>query len=380
MSKNRAFTLIELLVVMTIIAMLMGLLLPALGRAQDEARKTQCKSNMRQIGMAMKMYANDNSGMGPAVYGATWYRPVSSGNPDWGLAGGLGGYAPATSLGRFIFGAPTARYDLYGNALTIGQTQPWLWTPGQPSTPTGLGLLYAAGYLTGKGAQVLYCPSNKTGGQAEDNRYHRLQMFDRQEPFFTSQGKFTVTNNDYIGNPLGSVGDAFFECWDGGSGFYLSSQCIILGNYTLRADQRDLRMINGATIPAQKYWPTGFELNELGSKGILCDSIDGFYPMNNTMEPFASFAVATITRQELYLRGKGWFQENHAASYNVLFPDGAVKSYSDGGGSAYRAIVDVQTYVLSSDMHPSMSFHALDMFSQDHQIWRPYLDKAYAAD
>jgi len=47
---------------MVIIALLIGLLLPALSRAKEEARKTQCRSNLRQIGLAMQMYANDNSG------------------------------------------------------------------------------------------------------------------------------------------------------------------------------------------------------------------------------------------------------------------------------------------------------------------------------
>jgi len=56
---RKGFTLIELLVVMVIIALLIGLLLPALSRAKEEARKTQCRSNMRQIGMAVTMYAND---------------------------------------------------------------------------------------------------------------------------------------------------------------------------------------------------------------------------------------------------------------------------------------------------------------------------------
>ena len=60
--KRQGFTLIELLVVMVIIALLVGLLLPALGRAREEARKTQCRSNLRQMGLAMHMYANDNKG------------------------------------------------------------------------------------------------------------------------------------------------------------------------------------------------------------------------------------------------------------------------------------------------------------------------------
>jgi len=62
---KKAFTLIELLVVVAIIAVLVAILLPAVSRARDNARRAMCKNNQRQIGMAWRMYGDENHEQGP---------------------------------------------------------------------------------------------------------------------------------------------------------------------------------------------------------------------------------------------------------------------------------------------------------------------------
>lgn len=95
--RLNAFTLIELLVVISIIALLIAILLPALSAARDVAQSAKCLSTQRQIGLAMFFYANDyNDHLPPArLNSADGYTD----NPSFYDAGASGGYAWAALLG-----------------------------------------------------------------------------------------------------------------------------------------------------------------------------------------------------------------------------------------------------------------------------------------
>jgi len=129
--RLKAFTLIELLVVIALIALLIALLLPAVQTARESARMTQCKNNLRQIGLAHVHYADVHGHFAPGGYGQrgsrkpgvadTWLSPTDTDppNPPSGKTAADVGSEIAWSVLILPFMEQTAIYERFDLNLWI---------------------------------------------------------------------------------------------------------------------------------------------------------------------------------------------------------------------------------------------------------------------
>jgi len=381
--ERGAFTLIELLVVMVIIALLIGLLLPALSRAKEEARKTQCRSNMRQIGLAVMMYASDNGGWTPEQSG--WLHndvgtPLQMRRPWDSQSGSVYGYANA---GR----------EFTGEMLT-GQPQGWLCTEARPARAVGNGLLYSGGYLTTKGAGILYCPSNNSEKFARENRNDLYFRYDPDEPFWTSLGRVGRSDNDGRGD-VGSL-DTSKRCYAGTGNIY-AGYCRVLSNYSLRQHRENVDYYpyyrpKGDGRVYIYHAPTAIRLEDAGRTGVMSDSIDYWVGSEMTI----ALGDPPAGKPERYQQAHPYVVTNHDHSWNVLFADGSVKTHSDGNQLVYRRIVDAwvnskdwlgdnasESWATAPRDFASTTVPAASLDSvpaAEHFLWEPYFDSAYQQD
>lgn len=171
---RRAFTLIELLVVIAIIAVLIALLLPAVQQAREAARRTQCRNQLKQVGLALHNYLDAHSVFPPSYCVVPGVTTTVGG--QWSIFARILPYLDQANLQNLVNWSVA-----YSTQVNVATTRiPLYLCPSEPNDvvrvnpSTGVPRDYPASYVVNFGTWKIYDPVTGSGG---DGAFHPNSKF-----------------------------------------------------------------------------------------------------------------------------------------------------------------------------------------------------------
>jgi prepilin-type N-terminal cleavage/methylation domain-containing protein/prepilin-type processing-associated H-X9-DG protein len=353
MTSKKGFTLVELLVVITIIAILMALLLPAVQMAREAARRGQCQNNLKQIGIAMHSFHTAVGNFPPGEVGQN--------TNDVGWATYLLPYLDATALYQKAVAAPMALWPQGGSVMPQGQR--WnanatdltgltnfvevdkIVIPGDSTTPGG-----PYGKYTLK---VFLCPSdvlmpNSKDGYAKSNYLGSIgnssdcTINSSTTPVTPNPQPLNILGN--CGSPVGSAMNGVFVLSNDNNNVYVvsitdirdgTSNTIAVGEVTTSLDVT----VNDNSERQFPIWAGGNPTQDASSSGnnAKCDgNFASCLRFTGGVAVAGGPADYSINYNKTLADSDFSFASNHSGGAQFLFADSSVHFLSEG--------IDAETY------------------------------------
>ena len=300
-TRRRAFTLIELLVVIAIIAILVAILLPAVQQAREAARRSQCKNNLKQLGLAMMNYHSTHN-----VFPQASFPKLIEFAPQWGLQP-WAGYSPQTLMLPYMEAA--AVYE----EIDFDFSNQYDENPGRRRFNQDASVTRIDGFICP--SDVKYDGGNVWGPGGPGNNYlvNTGPNLSFGIPVDVQRGFFNVTRTiairDILDGPSQTI--AMAERCHGDSAN---------GRYTREGDVR--RATNRGvynTIRNTLYGATQAEIENLANQGGACIDVVAAGPDGNNH-------YSTIAQNWMF-PANGWTMFS-----TLQTPNGPVDDCTTGGG------------------------------------------------
>jgi prepilin-type N-terminal cleavage/methylation domain-containing protein/prepilin-type processing-associated H-X9-DG protein len=310
-SSRNGFTLVELLVVIGIIAVLIGILLPALSKARERAKTISCSSNLRQLFTTARMYSTENRDSFPFGFIFANETPVGNGR---NVAGKTDQITWFSSLDRYMAKGATDAFPSNG-------TSPWV-----------------DGATKRKFAKVFKCPSvDAYFRQGVTYYHHPIAM-----PYMTLERGFTAAGEPVI-NPakftqMYPETALFWDtiCWQSAAEdtpclFWVTSQTV--SGYTPRASGIDGNQLNDPNAPELRYRGPTADRFANSTDPFLQPNGPIYWPIESQLAAVAGNGGILDANQDsgdgliwnFGFGGPRW-RHNGNTSCNVAFADGTVRT------------------------------------------------------